>query len=193
MNARHVSIMGVAAAALMLAAAPGSDAKIGTGVGAAPITLKAPARAGSNYSLPSLWVVNTGDEPAIYAVAVTPSTRTKQNTTNVRPAWVKIARRGFRLAPGEGTWVPLALSVPRDAPGGRYEANLVAGTVRENAGGAGLGAAAATRLQFRVIGGRPEAQSRGDGPSPAALAGAAIAAAAVALAEMHRRRRRRSL
>lgn len=180
-----------AAVVAAVAGAPAAEAKIGTGVGAAPIALSAPARAGSSYSLPSLWVVNTGDEPAVYRVAVGPSSSGKK-MAGVPRGWVKIGRDGFNLTPGEGTWVPLSLQVPADAAAGRYEANLVAGTLRQNSGGAGLGAAAATRLQFTVTPGRPGPEREGGPNSGKQAAGGVVGAAALGAAAVQLRRRRGS-
>lgn len=167
---------------------PAATAKIGTGVGADPISLAVPARAGGSYDLPPLWVVNTGDEDGVYRVAV--EVGAAGTGRAVPRSWVSVRSDNFELAPGTGRWVPLALHVPRTAAAGRYRGMIVAGTVRENVGGSGIGAAAATHMEFTVAG--PAAtKAAGDAPPTGTGAAAVATVVAIAAALRHRRRGRR--
>ena len=188
---RRILTVAVAVLSLLVLASEPGGAKIGTGVGAGPITLAAPARAGNTYNLPSLWVVNTGDETSVYRVAVDPNVA-RGDARRLARGWVKVAQGSFALTPGQGRWVPLSLHVPPTAPAGRYRANLVAGTVRDNSGGAGVGASAATELRF-TIGGRAPIVDGGSDDRPVWLVGGALVLAAGATAARRGARRRRAV
>lgn len=127
-------------------------ADVGAGVGAAPVVLTQPARPGNTYRLPGLYVVNTGSEPGTYAVRVQ-RLGDGGGPRSVPSSWVSVERQDIRLAGSEGTVVPLRLRIPADAAPGEYETDLVAGTVTTGGPGAALGASAATKLAFRVVGG----------------------------------------
>jgi hypothetical protein len=124
---------------------------IGAGVGANPIVLSDPARAGSVYALPSLYVVNTGSITATYRITL--QRLPHQRGLDVPKSWVQIAPTEVRLAPGRSILVGLKLSVPKQATNGRYGSGLVATAVLGEAGkSVATGAAAATDLRFTVMG-----------------------------------------
>ena len=136
--------------ALALALAPAAaGADIGTGVGASPITLDRPAVAGQAYTLPSLYVVNTGSEASYYAVRV--ERLSKGSASPVPSGWIAFGKNDFPLAPKAFTQVPLRLAVPANAAIGSYLTNLVVTTVAPGQkGGVALGAGAAATLTFSV-------------------------------------------
>ena len=125
------------------------SADVGTGVGASPISLDRPAVAGQTYTLPSLYVVNTGSEASYYAVRV--ERLSKAAARLVPSSWITFGKNDFPLAPKAATQVPLRLAVPANAATGSYMTNLVVTTVASNQkAGVALGAGAAATLTFAV-------------------------------------------
>ena len=124
-------------------------ASVGTGVGATPITLDVTAVRGHTYTLPRLYVVNTGTETSRYTVRVI---RLEQGAQRDVPSgWVTVGGAPLTLAPRATANITLTLDVPADAPTGDYMSDVVAGTViGSGGGGASLGAQAATQLRFTV-------------------------------------------
>jgi hypothetical protein len=132
-------------------------AAVGTGIGASPIALAGDARPGHTYRLPSVYVVNTGDQPATYLLKV--QRLVPGPGRSVPAGWVLIARDSLALRPAESATVALVLRVPAGAAVGAYESDIVAAAFAVGvAGGTSIGAAAATRLSFTVSvdSGRPE-------------------------------------
>ncbi len=154
MAVQRIALVGLASALLLGAGAGSAGADIGAGVGAVPIALDVPARAGVSYDLLPLFVVNTGSESGTYRVRVAAPTKARATDLHAPTTWVRFGRNDFALAAGESARVPIRLSVPADALPGRYRANLVVSTVKlggpSGPAGAGVGASAATELRFRV-------------------------------------------
>jgi len=125
-------------------------ADVGTGVGANPITLPSPAEPGHTYTMPPLYVVNTGTEQSTYHVRVQLLGQAPANT--VPDNWLQLGKNDFTLGPKESTTVPVELVVPGSAKPGEYDTNLMVGTVAANtpAGATALGAAAAAKVTFTV-------------------------------------------
>jgi hypothetical protein len=129
--------------------APAAQASIGVGVQAAPVRLAGVARAGQSYQLPALAVINTGSQPE--AITVQVERILPGPGRAVPPGWVHIADQGVRVPPHAEASIPLGLSVPGGAKPGVYLTELVVyGSAAIRAGAANLGAAAATKLEFRV-------------------------------------------
>jgi hypothetical protein len=139
----------LAALVALWVAAPAARASVGVGVQAAPVRLAGVARAGQSYQLPALAVINTGSQPETITVRVQ---RIMPGPGRAVPAaWVHITGQGVRVAPHAEASIPLGLSVPGGAKPGAYLTELVAyGSAAVRAGAANLGAAAATKLEFRV-------------------------------------------
>jgi hypothetical protein len=138
------------AAILSAGAGASASADVGAGIGADPIMLPQPLLPGHGYSMPAVYVVNTGTEPSRYGLIVQ---RLRQSDdTSVPPEWVQFARNDFTLAPQESTRVEVKVTVPADAKAGGYASNVVVGTIPPGAvaGGTALGARAATDLKFQV-------------------------------------------
>jgi hypothetical protein len=130
-------------------AAPAAQASVGVGVQAAPVRLAGAAQAGHTYQLPALAVINTGSQPETITVRVERILPGPGRT--VPPAWVQVASHGVQVAPHAEARIPIGLSVPGGAKPGAYLTELVAyGSAAVRAGAANLGAAAATKLEFRV-------------------------------------------
>ncbi|MDD5071467.1 MAG: hypothetical protein PHQ42_01895 [Patescibacteria group bacterium] len=125
-------------------------AKIGVGVGIGRIEIDQPLKAGLIYTLPSLVIINTGDEPSDYGVQIAFHESQKQ----LRPAkeWFKFEPAEFYLEPGQSQLVQVKLTLPiRGAQPGDYFAFLQGRPLRKTESGmASVGVAAATKLYFTV-------------------------------------------
>jgi hypothetical protein len=135
---------------LFLLTGSGAGADVGAGIGADPILLPQPALPGHGYSMPPVYVVNTGTEPSRYGLVLQ---RLRQgDDTTVPTQWVTFGKNDFTLGPKESTTVDVTLNVPPDARTGGYASNVVVATIPPGAvaGGTALGARAATDLKFQV-------------------------------------------
>jgi hypothetical protein len=133
---------------------PAAQASVGVGVQAAPVRLASVARAGGSYSLPAVYVLNTGTQAESVSVRIDPMPG--GTGRDVPASWVRDTGPGTQLSPHQSAQVPLELVVPAGARPGRYlGAVIVTGSVVISAGRANLGVAAATVLEFRVAPGAP--------------------------------------
>jgi hypothetical protein len=173
----------VAVGLLMLAAAPvAAFASVGVGVQAGPVRLAGAAHPGGTYALPPVYVVNTGTEAESVAIRIERISRGSGRT--VPPAWIRVTALSSPLGHGQSARVPLDLVVPVHARPGQYFSDVVvSGSAALTVGGANLGVAAATDLEFRVA---PGAVAQPWFSVPgwvlAAMAGIVVLAAAVVLA-----------
>ena len=122
-------------------------AKIGVGVGLGKVQIDEALSPGGIYNLPSLPVLNTGDEDGIYEVEVTYLSEQEQ----MRPAseWFSFSPQSFPLTAGASQLVDISLTLPVDARPGDYFAFLEAHPVAEGEG-VTIGVAAATKLNFTI-------------------------------------------
>jgi len=121
----------------------------GVVVQAGPVRLAAPAHPGGTYTLPSVYVINTGTEPESVAIRVERISHGTGRT--VPPSWIRVSALPSQLGHGQSARVPLDLVVPSGARPGQYFSDVVVtGSAALTAGGANLGVAAATDLEFRV-------------------------------------------
>ena len=142
--------------ALALLAWPAASyASVGVGVQAGPVRLDGLAHAGGQYALTPVYVVNTGTEPESVSISIE---RISPGTgRTVPPGWITTSSGPVQLSGAHSARIPLQLTVPRTAAPGRYFSDVVAkGSASLSAGGADLGVAAATDLEFTVVpGGAP--------------------------------------
>lgn len=152
--------LGLAAALgvlLPMAAPVAAYASVGVGVQAAPVRLAGDAHPGGTYALPPVYVVNTGTQAESVAIRIERISRGTGRT--VPRAWIQVAALPSSLGHGQSARIPLNLVVPKDARPGKYFSDVVVtASASLIAGGAHLGVAAATDLEFRVV---PGAVSRG--------------------------------
>ncbi len=136
--------------ALVLLAWPAASyASVGVGVQAGPVRLSGAAHPGGRYALPSVYVVNTGTQPESVAIAIQRISAGIGRT--VPPGWIAVSSAPVRLAHAQSARIPLSLTVPANAAPGRYFSDVVVkGLAPLSAGGANLGVAAATDLEFTV-------------------------------------------
>src|SRR3989344_8626139 len=122
-------------------------AKIGVGVGLGKIQIDEELSPGGIYKLPTLPVLNTGDEAGEYKVEVT----YLSDQPELRPdaSWFSFTPQSFPLDAGGSQLVDVSLSLPVDTRPGNYFAFLEAHPVAKAEGGT-IGVAAATKLNFTV-------------------------------------------
>jgi len=152
MNVRFVSI---ALAAALLAAQAGifaltGYADRGVALSTGVIEVKDAISTGRTYDLPSIVVRNPGDELTKYRMSV--ETQSGPGL-QADPTWFTLSPAEFTLLPGTTQEVAVAIAIPSRAKADSYSALLVA-SVAQGGQGATVGAAAATRLEFRVQGGQ---------------------------------------
>jgi len=124
-------------------------AKMGVGVGTGKIEVNKPLKAGLIYNLPSFVVLNTGDEPSNYGVAI----QHRENQAELKPDkdWFSFEPQNFYLGPGQTQVVNTKLTLPvKGAVPGDYFAFLQAFPVKEQTAGASVSVAAATKLYFKI-------------------------------------------
>ena len=126
-------------------------AKIGVGVGTGKIEVDQPMQPGLIYTLPSLVVLNTGDEPSNYGVAI----QHRENQEQLRPAkeWFSFEPNSFYLNPGESKVVQVKLTLPiKGVKPGDYFAFLQAYPEKKaDVSGTSVNVAAAAKLYFTVV------------------------------------------
>ncbi len=124
-------------------------ANIGVGVGTGKIVINDTLKPGQIYILPSLTVLNTGDETSYYKVSITYH---EQQPELMPPAeYFEFSPATFELAPGEAQVVDIRLNLPLKVEPGKYFAYLEASpTATTAAGGASVGVAAAAKLYFET-------------------------------------------
>jgi len=130
-------------------------ARIGVGVGIGKIVVNQPLKPGLIYTLPSLSVLNTGDEPGEYGVSIEYHEGQETNPEmGLRPAaeWFSFEPSNFHLEPGQIQQVQIKLSLPiKDVKPGNYFAYLEGHPIKKDvAGQTSIGVAAAAKLYFTV-------------------------------------------
>ena len=122
-------------------------AKVGVGVGLGKVQIDEALSPGGIYNLPSLPVLNTGDEDLEYEVEVTYLSEQEE----MQPAgeWFNFSPQRFPLTAGSSQAVDIVLTLPVDARPGDYFAFLEAHPVAEGEG-VTIGVAAATKLNFTI-------------------------------------------
>lgn len=135
-------------------------ASIGVGIQSNPVLLDGVAHPGGTYTLPSLYVVNTGTEAESVSVQVEHLVASASHAWNVPRSWIQVADQGTQLAPAQSAQIPLQLHPSGNARSGNYSTDLVVtGSAADtyDDGNVKFGAAAATGLEFRVTPNPPQA------------------------------------
>ncbi|HLM83756.1 MAG TPA: hypothetical protein VK254_00900 [Candidatus Bathyarchaeia archaeon] len=124
--------------------------KIGVGIGTSKIEMNEALNPGSLHELPSLSIVNTGDEPSEYEVGV----EYQEDVPQMRPLreWFVFDPQQFHLEPGENKVVKIFLDLPVKAVPGNYFAYLEGRPLKKSVSesGTAVGVAAATKLYFSI-------------------------------------------
>ena len=130
-------------------------ARIGVGVGIGKILVDQPLKPGLIYTLPSLPVLNTGDEAGEYGISIEYHEGQETNPTmGLKPPkeWFSFEPASFHLEPGQVQQVQIKLTLPlKDVRPGNYFAYLEGHPVKkEVTGQTSVGVAAAVKLYFKV-------------------------------------------
>lgn len=141
-------LFGTVFLALILMTAPLAFAKVGVGVNLGKISVDEPLMPGGIYRLPSVTVINTGDETRDYAVDVTYHYQQKELEPSGK--WFIFSPATFELAPGKSQTVNIKLNLPVKARPGDYFAYLEAHPIVKGKKGVTIGVAAATKLYFVI-------------------------------------------
>jgi hypothetical protein len=137
-------------AGALVAVPQAAQASVGVGIQPGPVRLSGVAHPGHSIALPPVAVVNAGSGRETIWVTVQRDPRGGGGLP-VPPSWVRPGMPSVQLARRHATRIPLELVVPADARPGFYVGDVVAtASGQASAGGANLGAAAATLLEFRV-------------------------------------------
>lgn len=123
-------------------------ARLGVGVGIGNITVDKILRAGQIYHLPSLPVINTGDQISDYELDIT--YHSKQEQLSPPKEWFRFEPELFTLEPGKSRLVDINLVMPMKAEPGDYFAYVEARPVLDQKKGTTIGIAAAAKLYFTV-------------------------------------------
>jgi P pilus assembly chaperone PapD len=124
-------------------------ATLGVGIGTGRIEVNDILRPGTIYTLPSLSVINTGDEASDYKVGI--SYLNGQQELLTPKEWFIFSPEEFHLKPGEVQVVTIKINLPLKMQPGKYFNYLEAHpTMKNNPGKTTIGVAAAARLYFTV-------------------------------------------
>ena len=119
----------------------------GVGVSSGNIIVHDKLAPGRTYNLPTISVINTGDEPGRYEVVL--SYLDGQKELRIPKEWVRFSPQSFHLEAQESQPIGITVSIPLRARPGDYFAFIEAHPVVEQTG-VTIGIAAATRLSFTV-------------------------------------------
>jgi hypothetical protein len=142
---------GVASALVLIVAlmaiASTARADVGVGVSLGRIEIDDELSPGGRYRLPTLSVVNTGDESGDYEVVV--SYAHDQNEKRPPEGWFEFQPQRFFLKPGGSQAVAISVTLPTGAGPGDYFAFIEVHSIPAREG-VTVGVAAATKLSFTV-------------------------------------------
>ena len=127
-------------------------ASIGVGVQANPVSLSGTAHPGASYTLPSLYIVNTGTQAESMSVRVV---RRTEPGRAIPESWIRITALSGQLPPKQSARIALELVTPADAKPGSYVSDIVVTGSTAPVAGVNFGAAAATKLEFTITPGPP--------------------------------------
>lgn len=126
-----------------------SHATIGVGIGTGKIQIDEELRSGMSYEIPSLTVLNTGDETSDYEVVLA----YHQDQPELEPPeeWIEFEPQSFTLEPGKTQVVQIKIRLPIDTVPGDYFAYLEAHpTKKAQDGQTSIAIAAAAKLYFTI-------------------------------------------
>jgi hypothetical protein len=147
---RRSSLIALSGAFLLMSLALSAavvHADRGVGVNLGRIEISDRLAPGGGYDLPTLGVINTGDEPSEYEVVM--SYFEDQQETRPPAGWFNLQPQRFFLNKGEVQNVKIRLTLPTGADAGDYFALIEAHPVAEG-DGVTIGLAAATAVSFNV-------------------------------------------
>lgn len=144
-------LLAIVLAGALLLCLPAADVQAQLGVGIMPgiIRVDEPLLPGGHYNLPSVQVINTGNESSDYGVEL--ASIGEQEELQPPAEFIIISPTSFHLEPGASQVVLLSLDIPVKAKPGDYLAYVEAHPTATSGGdGMQIGVAAATKLYFTV-------------------------------------------
>ena len=141
------AIVGALLLVLVFSGVAQAQPRRGVSVDLGRVTVREKLLPGATYTLPTLGVRNPGNVRTSYRLAV--SAIAGQDVHSPDESWFRFSPRALTLAPSESRPVQVKLAIPADADPGTYEA-LVGARIASGAGGAAVGAMAASRVRFTV-------------------------------------------
>jgi hypothetical protein len=148
---RTFGLLTIVLAGTILLCLPAANVQAQSGVGIMPgiIRVDEPLLPGGRYNLPSLQVLNTGNESSDCGVEL--ASMAEQEELQPPADFIILSPTSFHLEPGANQVVSLSLDIPVKAKPGDYLAYIEAHPVATSAGGGmQIGIAAATKLYFTV-------------------------------------------
>ncbi len=145
------SLLAIVLAGMVFLSLPAAviQAQLGVGIMPGVIRVDEPLLPGGRYNLPSLQVVNTGNESSDYRVEL--ASMAEQEELQPSADFIILNPSAFYLEPGGNQVVSLSLDIPLKAKPGDYLAYVEAHPVSTSGiGGMQIGVAAATKLYFTV-------------------------------------------
>ena len=145
------SLLAIVLAGTLFLYLPAADIQAQSGVGIMPgiIRVDEPLLPGGRYNLPSLQVVNTGNESSDYGVEL--AFMAEQEELQPPADFIVLSPTSFHLEPGANQVVSLSLDIPVRTKPGDYLAYIEAHPVATGTGGGTqIGVAVATKLYFTV-------------------------------------------
>jgi hypothetical protein len=140
------------AALLVLCPAVSAYASVGVGIQADPVRLAGNAHPGGTFTLPDVYVVNTGSQAESISVSIERMSSASSGLS-VPAAWIQASSVPSSLGPGQAVRIPLELVIPGNARPGRYASDIVVTGAAQPPSGSSVrfGAAAATGLEFSIV------------------------------------------
>jgi hypothetical protein len=151
MMRKTFNLLAAVLAGVVLVCLPAATTQAQLGVGIMPgiIRVDEPLLPGGRYDLPTLQVVNTGNESSDYGVEL--FSMAEQEELQPPTEFIVLSPTSFHLEPGASQVVSLSLDIPLKAKPGDYLAYVEAHPVATSGGGGmQIGVAAATKLYFTV-------------------------------------------
>lgn len=128
-----------------------SFATLGVGVATGKIIVEDELKPGIIYELPSITVLNTGDEKSEYKLSIAYHEAQEELKPDID--WFKFTPSIFELEPNTTQEVKVVLDLPIKALPGDYFAYVEASPIKSasSSNGATVGIAAATKLYFNIV------------------------------------------
>lgn len=125
------------------------EAKLGVGIGTGKIVVSEKLKPGQIYTLPSVTILNTGDEAGRYGVRI--SYHEGQKELEPEEDWFVFSPNEFELEPSGAQPVEIKLNLPLNMEPGDYFAYVEGYPTKKADGGVTtIGIAAASKLYFTV-------------------------------------------
>lgn len=124
------------------------EAQAGVAISPGIIRVDEPLLPGAYYNLPSLQVINTGEEASDYQVEIAKVAGLKELSPPAE--FISFSPKSFHLEPGASQSISLGLNLPVKAKPGDYLAYIEAHPVSPDREGVSVGIAVASKVYFTI-------------------------------------------